>query len=168
MLRTHRDARVLIVEDYSDSAGLLQRLLGRNGMENVQVATDPRTVIDHLPEFEPDLVLLDLYMPYVDGYTVLRHIRAWSVRTYLPVVIMTADTRPETLLRAVADGATDFLAKPFNATEILIRVRNLLQTRALYLALNELDPSHSRRAGVPAEGGAAATPSTGTSVSLEA
>jgi PleD family two-component response regulator len=139
MLRRYRDARVLIVEDYSDTARLIQRLLARNGLTNVEVATDPRAVIDHLSEFDPDLVLLDLYMPYIDGYTLLRHIRTRSGRTYLAVVILTGDTRPETLLRAVADGATDFLTKPFNATEILIRVRNLLQTRSLYLALAELD-----------------------------
>jgi PleD family two-component response regulator len=139
MLRMYRDARVLIVEDYSDTARLIQRLLARNGLTNVEVATDPRAVIDHLSEFDPDLVLLDLYMPYIDGYTVLRHIRTWSERTYLPVVILTGDTRPETLLRAVSDGATDFLTKPFNATEILIRVRNLLQTRSLYLSLAELE-----------------------------
>lgn len=142
MLPKHSDARVLIVDDYADTALLVQRLLARNGMGDVEVVSDPRAVIDHLPQLNPDLVLLDLYMPYVDGYTVLRHIRAWAGQTYLPVVVLTADTRPETLLRAVSDGATDFLAKPFNATEILVRVRNLLQTRALFLALKELDHPH--------------------------
>jgi Response regulator containing a CheY-like receiver domain and a GGDEF domain len=137
VLQTHREARVLIVDDYSDTALLLQRLLARNGLEHLYVATDPRTVIDELPKLQPDLVLLDLYMPYIDGYTLLRRIREWAAEEYLPVVIMTADVRAETLLRAINDGATDFLTKPFNATEILIRVRNLLQSRSLYLALHD-------------------------------
>jgi PleD family two-component response regulator len=138
MLQTHRDAQVLIVDDYSDTALLLQRLLSRHGLEHVHVATDPRIVIDQLPELKPDLVLLDLYMPYVDGYTMLRHIRDWAAGEYLPVVVLTADVRPETLLRAISNGATDFLTKPFNGTEILIRVRNLLETRSLYLAVQDL------------------------------
>jgi len=138
MLQTHRGAQVLIVDDYADTALLLQRLLARHGLEHLHVATDPRTVLDHLPELNPDLVLLDLYMPYVDGYTMLRHIRDWAGQEYVPVVVLTADVRPETLLRAITDGATDFLTKPFNATEILIRVRNLLHTRALHLAVKDL------------------------------
>jgi PleD family two-component response regulator len=116
----------------------LQRLLARHGLEHLHVATDPRTVLDHLPELNPDLVLLDLYMPYIDGFTMLRHIRGWAGQEYVPVVVLTADTRPDTLLRAINDGATDFLTKPFNATEILIRVRNLLHARALYLAVKDL------------------------------
>jgi PleD family two-component response regulator len=138
MLQTHRGAQVLIVDDYADTALLLQRLLARHGLEHLHVATDPRTVLDHLPELNPDLVLLDLYMPYVDGYTMLRHIRDWAGQEYVPVVVLTADVRPETLLRAITDGAIDFLTKPFNATEILIRVRNLLHTRALHLAVKDL------------------------------
>jgi PleD family two-component response regulator len=137
MLRDHAGARVLLVDDYADNVLLLQRLLARHGMQRIDAVTDPRAVMDHLPDFDPDLVLLDLHMPHIDGYTVLRHVRAWAGDAYLPVVVLTADTSPETLQRALADGATDFLTKPFNATEIVIRVRNLLQTRALYLALRE-------------------------------
>jgi|NGEPerStandDraft_6_1074524.scaffolds.fasta_scaffold46406_2 putative two-component system response regulator len=137
MLTAHADARVLVVDDYADNVLLLQRLLARHGMLHIDAVTDPRAVMDHLPEFDPDLVLLDLHMPHVDGHTLLRHVRAWAGEAYLPVVVLTADTTPETLLRALDDGATDFLTKPFNATEIVIRVRNLLQTRSLYLALQQ-------------------------------
>jgi PleD family two-component response regulator len=143
MLRAYSDAHVLIVDDYSDTALLVQRLLTRNGIRDVEVVIDPRMVMGHLPEFAPDLVLLDLYMPYVDGYAVLRHIREWAADSYLPVIVLTSDVRPETLLRAMADGATDFLTKPFNATEILIRVRNLLETRSLAVALREREHAHS-------------------------
>jgi CheY-like chemotaxis protein len=137
MLEPHADARVLVVDDYPENVALLDRLLGSRGLRAVQTITDPRDVIDHLPELNPDLVLLDLHMPWVDGYTVLEHIRSWAAGTYLPVIVLTADTSSETLRRALDVGATDFLTKPFNATEILIRVRNLLETRSLYQLLGE-------------------------------
>lgn len=131
MLGTYADSRVLVIDDYEDNVVLLQRLLARYGLPEVRTATDPRVVWDHLADFDPDLVLLDLHMPYIDGYTLLRHIRTWTGDRYLPVIVLTADTSPETLLRVLGDGATDFLTKPFNATEIVIRVRNLLHTRML-------------------------------------
>lgn len=138
MLETYADAQVLVIDDYEDNVVLLQRLLARRGLTEIRTATDPRTVWDHLGELDPDLVLLDLHMPYIDGYTLLRHIRAWTGERYLPIIVLTADTSPETLLRVLGDGATDFLTKPFNATEIVIRVRNLLHTRMLDRRLREL------------------------------
>jgi CheY-like chemotaxis protein len=138
MLQEHADARVLVVDDYEGNVMLLKRLLARHGMTAVETVTDPRTVMARLPELDPDLVLLDLHMPHVDGYMLLKQIRAWVGEAYLPVIVLTADTTPETLLRAVDEGATDFLTKPFNATEIVIRIRNLLQTRRLYRELEAL------------------------------
>jgi PleD family two-component response regulator len=131
MLEVYADARVLVIDDYEDNVVLLQRLLARHGMRALRTVTDPRLVWNHLDELDPDLVLLDLHMPHIDGYTLLRHLRSWSGDRYLPVIVLTADTSPETLWRVLGDGATDFLTKPFNATEIVIRVRNLLQTRML-------------------------------------
>jgi putative two-component system response regulator len=138
MLQLHADARVLVVDDYEGNVVLLKRLLARHGMAAVETVTDPRTVLSRLPELDPDLVLLDLHMPHVDGYMLLKQIRDWAGEAYLPVIVLTADTTPETLLRAVDEGATDFLTKPFNATEIVIRIRNLLQTRVLYRELKAL------------------------------
>jgi PleD family two-component response regulator len=134
----HDDRRILVIDDYPDNVFLLERLLTRHDLGEVTGVTDPRLVMGRLDEFDPDLILLDLHMPHIDGHTLLRHLRSWSGDTYLPVIVLTADTSPETLLRTLDDGATDFLTKPFNATEIVIRVRNLLQTRSLYLRLREL------------------------------
>jgi DNA-binding response OmpR family regulator len=131
LLLDHADARVLIV-DFRE-AELLERLLVRHGITRIETASDPRDVLDGIPDFDPDLVLLDLFLPYVDGFTMLRRFRERAGEAYLPVVALTADTAPATLLRAVESGATDFLVKPFNATEIMIRVRNLLVCRSLYL-----------------------------------
>ena len=135
MLQAHSNARVLLVDDDEDNVTLLRRLLARHGLERFRAVADPRVIVDHLCEFDPDLVLLDLQIPHVDGHTVLRHLRSWAGEAYLPVIVLTVDTSPETLRKALAEGATDFLTKPFNATEIAIRVRNLLETRFLYLAL---------------------------------
>jgi PleD family two-component response regulator len=137
VLRTYADARVLVVDDQADNALLLRRLLQRHGLDDVTTVTDPRVVMTGLSDLDPDLVLLDLQMPYVDGHQVLSHLRQWSGATYLPVIVLTADVSPEALRRAMDGGATDFLTKPFNATEILIRVRNLLETRYLHQFLAE-------------------------------
>jgi PleD family two-component response regulator len=135
MLQAHAEDRVLVIDDHEDNVLLLHRLLTRYGLHDVRTVTDPREVIGHLEELNPDLVLLDLYMPYVDGFTLLRAIRDFAAGAYLPVIVLTADTSPESLRRALDAGATDFLTKPFNATEIVIRVRNLLHTRHLYRTL---------------------------------
>jgi PleD family two-component response regulator len=136
LLQAYADARVLVVDDHEDNVVLLRRLLTRYGMNDVRTATDPREVVTGLGGLDPDIVLLDLYMPYIDGFGLLHHLREWAAGAYLPVIVLTADTSPETLRRALDAGATDFLTKPFNATEIIIRVRNLLQTRGLYRTLS--------------------------------
>ncbi|HEY6793771.1 MAG TPA: response regulator [Kineosporiaceae bacterium] len=137
MLQAHADAKVLVVDDHEDNVMLLHRLLSRYGMNAVRTVTDPREAVDQLDRFDPDIVLLDLYMPYIDGFGVLHRLREWAAGAYLPVIVLTSDSSPETLRRALDAGATDFLTKPFNATEIVIRVRNLLQTRSLYRTLFE-------------------------------
>jgi DNA-binding response OmpR family regulator len=82
-------------------------------------------------------VLLDLMMPHVDGFTILESLRAGEgIETFLPVVVLTADVNEETKLRALAAGATDFLVKPFDQTEVLLRIRNLLETRRTHLLLD--------------------------------
>src|SRR5664279_2232636 len=98
MLQAHADARVLVVDDYPENVQVLQRLLTRYGMTKVSTVTDPRAVLGHLPDFDPDLVMLDVHMPHVDGHALLRHIRGWAGGTYLPVIVLTADMSPETLL----------------------------------------------------------------------
>lgn len=135
MLQDYRDASVLIIDDMPANLILLQRLLTRRGLRTVHVAADPRAAVAQLPQTDPDLVLLDIHMPDLDGHAVLAELRRWAAGSYLPVIVLTADTTAETLEQALAMGATDFLTKPFNATEIVLRVRNLLQTREMFTAL---------------------------------
>ncbi|HET9314270.1 MAG TPA: response regulator [Vicinamibacteria bacterium] len=129
-------ARVLVVDDEMVNIRLLERLLRGAGYTEVRGTTDAREAVALFREMQPDLVLLDLRMPYRDGYEVLAEIRSLTPPdVYLPVLVLTADPTGGALQRALSAGANDFLAKPFDAQEVVLRIRNLLQTRGLYLAL---------------------------------
>jgi EAL domain-containing protein (putative c-di-GMP-specific phosphodiesterase class I)/FixJ family two-component response regulator len=131
------DARVLVVDDNATNITLLQGLLRRAGLQTVHTATDPRDALARMDEIDPDLVLLDLHMPGLDGYDVLERLGERAAGSYLPVMVLTADARPEATERALTLGARDFLTKPFNATEVVLRVRNLLETRYLHVTLRQ-------------------------------
>ena len=98
--------------------------------------TDSREVAQMLNEAEPDLIMLDLSMPFLDGYAVLENIRATqSEGDFLPVIVLTADVTQKARRRALTGGANDFLTKPFDNDEVLLRCKNLLATRTLHQAL---------------------------------
>ena len=131
-------ARILVVDDQEPNLRLLEQVLGRAGFVGVVGTTDPRIAVDLARELQPDLVLLDLRMPGVDGFGVLDALRASGVGApFLPVLVLTADHDPEAKNRALAMGAEDYLTKPFDAVEVVIRVRNLLELRLLYRAVEE-------------------------------
>ena len=125
-------ARVLVVDDQEANLRLLERTLRPLGVE-VALLDDPRQVTDRFIEFAPDIVLVDLHMPHLDGFEVLRLIRGFgSNDTFLPVVMLTADITPETKRQALSLGVTDFLTKPIDIVEVALRVQNLLRTRVLH------------------------------------
>jgi signal transduction histidine kinase len=130
-----KGSRILIVDDEEVNVALLQRMLSRAGYTRLTATTDSREVAALLEQTPHDLVLLDLMMPHVDGYEVLGQIGAKAGDEYLPVMVLTADVTPQALQRALSSGARDFLTKPFDQTELLLRVRNLLETRHLHLGL---------------------------------
>ncbi|OLC55524.1 MAG: two-component system response regulator [Acidobacteria bacterium 13_1_40CM_4_69_4] len=132
------DARILIVDDQEANTRLLENLLGRSGYTNLKTTTNPREVPALYAEFSPDLILLDLVMPGLDGFGVMEALRGLvPVATYLPVLVLTADITSEAKERALASGAKDFLTKPFDPAEVLLRIRNLLETRWLHLRLQD-------------------------------
>jgi len=139
MLERYSDARVLVVDDNQANVNMLSTLLERAGLNKVTTTTDPRTVSDLVRQVEPDIVLLDLHMPAMDGYAVLEALNAHveAQGTYVPVLVLTADTTRDAVHRALSLGARDFLTKPFDATEVVLRVRNLLEMRYLYTALRQ-------------------------------
>jgi putative two-component system response regulator len=131
-----RGARIAIVDDHQPNVTLLTRALALAGFANVRSTTDPRTAPDLFRAFDPDILLLDLHMPEVDGFGVMDRLRAdLPPGSYLPILVMTGDATTSTRQRALAHGATDFLTKPYNSTEVVLRVRNLLHTRLLHLRL---------------------------------
>jgi putative two-component system response regulator len=131
-----KNAKILIVDDQEANVRLLQRILAPAGYVNLKTVRDPRKVLDLYHEFQPDLILLDLHMPYLDGLAVMKllepHLPAGA---YLPILVLTADVLPATKQQALSTGAKDFLTKPFDATEVLLRIHNLLETRFLYIEL---------------------------------
>ena len=137
MLSRFSEARVLVVDDNAANVHLLVSLLERAGLRRVYSSTDPRASLEIVKQINPDVVLLDLHMPHMDGFAVLEQLAATAEDGYLPVLVLTADTTQDAVHRALSLGARDFLTKPFDATEVVLRVRNLLETRYLYTALHQ-------------------------------
>jgi putative two-component system response regulator len=126
-------ARILIVDDEDANVLLLERHLGRAGYPNCKSTTDPRQVVDLYQAFHPDLILLDLMMPHLDGYAVMEQLRPHIAQCrYLPILVLTADMSTPARDKSLSMGAKDFLLKPFDITELLLRIHNLLETRFLY------------------------------------
>lgn len=125
-------AKVLIVDDESANVRLLERILNLSGCSRVQCVGDPRKALPLFLEFEPDIVLLDVNMPYLNGFAVLEQLKAAiDEDDYLPVLMLTADITTETKRRALAGGARDFLTKPLDQSEVVLRIRNLIENRFL-------------------------------------
>ena len=127
-------ARILVVDDEPANVRLLEPTLAEAGYRQVRSTTDSRQVLALYGEYQPDLLLLDLMMPYLDGIAVMRELQI-PEDVYLPILVLTADTTTEAKKRALEAGAKDFLTKPFDRIEVLLRIKNLLHTRHLYLDL---------------------------------
>jgi putative two-component system response regulator len=131
------DARILIVDDERVNVVLLERILEQDGYTNIRSTTNSNQAAALYDEFEPDLVLLDLHMPGLDGFAVMEQLEGRIPSdAFLPILILTADIRPEVKRRALAVGAKDFVTKPFDRTEVLLRIQNLLETRFLHLRVH--------------------------------
>ena len=127
--------KILVIDDEPANVALLEAILGDTGYTRVQSLTDSRAALETCDTFAPDLILLDLMMPYVDGFAILDALRAAPRELFLPVIVLTADANEETKRRALRAGATDFLLKPFDETEVLLRIGNMLEIRRLHLQL---------------------------------
>jgi putative two-component system response regulator len=132
------DGRILIVDDDQNMVALLEQLLRLQGHEDVHTATDPLAGLTKLGELAPDLVFVDFHMPEMDGLEFVSLVRATrDADEYLPIVMLTADASHEARREALRRGATDFLTKPFDITEVALRARNLLTARSLHLRLEQ-------------------------------
>ncbi|MDP1548302.1 MAG: response regulator [Anaerolineales bacterium] len=132
--KTLKNAHILIVDDQEANIDLLVGLLEKTGYTDLKSTSDSRQVVTLFGEFQPDLILLDLMMPHLDGFQVMEELRSLTPPdSYLPILVLTADFSAETKRRALSGGAKDFLTKPFDLTEVALRVNNLLETRYLHL-----------------------------------
>jgi putative two-component system response regulator len=130
--------RLLIVDDNAANIAMLEQLLQEAGYNNVLSSSDPKRVADLCAGWRPDLVLLDLHMPQLSGFDVLAALGDLiDEPVNLPVLVLTADATPDARHRALSQGARDFVTKPLDHAEVLLRVRNLLQTRHLQHRLQD-------------------------------
>ncbi|MBA3962357.1 MAG: PAS domain S-box protein [Chthoniobacterales bacterium] len=131
-------ARILIIDDEEMAADVLCRILEADGYQHVERILDPRTALARFQQFQPDLLILDWMMPKLSGADVLKRLRAEiEPGVFLPILVVTALPDAETKQAALGNGATDFLNKPYDPPEIVLRVGNLLATRFLHLELRE-------------------------------
>lgn len=128
--------KILVVDDEPANIALLEATLADNGYARVKSVTDSRLAVETYKTFQPDLVMLDLMMPHIDGFGILDSLRSEVNDIFLPVIVLTADANEDTKLRALRSGATDFLLKPFDQIEVLLRIGNLLETRHVHIQLD--------------------------------
>jgi signal transduction histidine kinase len=129
---------ILLVDDEGANLDLLELVLRPKGYRRLVRVQDAREAVAAFERARPDLVLLDLHMPHRDGFEVLADLRARvPAGEYLPVLVLTADATARARERALAGGAHDYVLKPFDRAEVLLRVRNLLETRLLHLAARD-------------------------------
>jgi putative nucleotidyltransferase with HDIG domain len=131
-------AQILIVDDEPKNLDVLTRILHKAGYTNTFATTDPLEGLSLYAELDPDLLLLDLNMPKLDGVAVMERLKQVTPRHgYLSVLVLTGDTSRQAQRRALAMGAKDFLTKPFEITEVLLRINNLLETRQLHREITQ-------------------------------
>ncbi len=131
------EADILIVDDEPFNLKLMDKMLGAQGYTNLVLVQDPRLVLEHYRKRRPDLILLDINMPYMDGFAVLDALRELNDTLLPPVVVLTAQHGRDYLLRALNAGARDFIGKPFDRLELLARVRNLLDAHMAHRMVHE-------------------------------
>lgn len=132
-------SRILIVDDEPSNVGLLEDLLQREGFQQVVATTDSQRVMSLVSAFAPDLILLDLMMPGLDGYAILEQLsRLADPSSFLPVIVLTADPSRSARHHALGLGAKDFLTKPLDTFEVALRVWNVAETTVLFKRLRAL------------------------------
>ncbi len=128
---------LLVVDDNHINVDLLLDLLEDHGFENTHGLSDPRHVLAHCQQTLPDLILLDIRMPYMDGYAVITQLQAEFTHHTPPIIVLTAQIDDETRHRSLNMGVRDFVTKPFKHDEVLQRIRNTLSVEHRYQVRNQ-------------------------------
>lgn len=129
LIRDYHDSKVLVVDDDPLNVDVLHEILMSEGYTSIVTTTQPKEAINLYRENEFDLVLLDILMPEIDGFGVMNHFNEVKKDNDIPILILSALSDHNTRVRALNLGARDFLTKPFNTDEVLVRIRNLLEVK---------------------------------------
>ena len=127
---TIKSGKIMIVDDEPINIKVVQKYLQSVGYENFVSTSDATEALAKIVVEQPDVVVLDVMMPYVNGMEILEAVRADSSLTHIPVLILTASSDASTKLQALELGATDFLGKPVDKSELVVRIRNMLTVKA--------------------------------------
>jgi putative two-component system response regulator len=142
---TLKKAKILIVDDGEANVALLEDMLREAGYTELIGTTNSSDVVALCAAKPPDLILLDLHMPHPDGYEVMELLAPWIGVRWFPILVLTADITSAARERALSSGARDFVTKPFDRTEVLLRIKNLLEVRFLQLELRKQNLTLERR-----------------------
>jgi CheY-like chemotaxis protein len=119
--------KILIVDDNSANILLLEKMLKISGYNNIETSTDSREVLDLTNKFKPDLILLDFRMPYLDGLQIVDSLNVFKNSNTLPIIMISAENEQEYYELALSKGVIDFITKPFNYNDIILKIKNALQ-----------------------------------------
>lgn len=126
------EGKILIIDDEPANVMLLEQTLRQGRYTSIKTITDPREALESYKKFNPDLVLLDLNMPHMDGFQVMEQIKETDPKTKASIMILTAQIDHRTRLRALDTGARDFLTKPFDILEVSLRIKIMLEISLFY------------------------------------
>ncbi|MDR5900360.1 response regulator [Halomonas vilamensis] len=132
-----KTGRILVIDDEPANLKLMDRMLRAQGYLNLQLIADSREVVTHYQEEGASLILLDINMPHLDGFAVLEQLKALNDPLLPPVIMLTAQSDREFLLRALSLGARDYITKPFDRAELMMRVRNQLEVHLAQRLIQE-------------------------------
>jgi PAS domain S-box-containing protein len=131
-----KNARILVIDDQLVNLELIRNLLEMDGYTQIKVLSDSREAIQTIIDYKPNLILLDIMMPFLSGFDILQLVEQKKLASEaMPIVVLTADNNFETKRKALSSGAKDFLTKPFDLLEISLRIKNLLSF--VYLILQQ-------------------------------
>lgn len=131
------ESKILIIDDDLSVGMTLEELLKDNDYNSIRSISDSREAEIIYRQFHPDLVLLDIRMPHMDGFEVMDRLKAVDTQAFVPILILTGESDESVCFRALSSGAADFLNKPYKVSEVLARIHNLLQVRRLHCELEQ-------------------------------
>jgi putative two-component system response regulator len=129
------EARILIVDDQKLHYLYLEKILKDAGCKIVECVTNHLKSVEVTHDFLPDILILDLIMPGLDGFKIMKQLADYREKYYLPILVLSEDNSSETRIKALQSGATDFLSKPYENIEIVNRIRNMAEMRFLHMRL---------------------------------